>query len=494
MFFPEAPSQRYLLVMTFTSPKGCLMQPQTKASTKAQTFTLATFAGLAMSFTACLQNPSEVIDDTDYSQTAVTAQTAGTSLTKSFNGTKDWDQAIGNPADAGVMQAVFGASASLNQKASLAKVAAQATGKSGLLKSSATQAEEMKIDIDSAAGVVYLTHTTTSLGLTIENKAEAKWDDKAKDTVKDNENLIRFSQTKTYLLGKVENASFVDGDGDGIINVVSPGSKVKIAFEKKELGITETAQIVVGCGPDLDFDTEDDNTIHQATWNRKKGSTLMAEAAFTDGDNDGIIVDNADTSVVVLQLSEFNPLDRPLVQEVHAKAKVRLFGKKNGQDLGDEPMSFGYTETLKSGRVNTVSLKNRQGGEDFIKNDTMTVRLETVAKRDDDTLRTSAIEIVMNPGSDLKSDADDSAYSFHIFTQKKIGFEREAEFHFWAAAPVVHGQEPKAGRFEGEATYANGKTASLKGSFSPTGFQAEFTGPEGNTLAVSYSLSGEVIP
>lgn len=459
------------------------MKPQNFISTRAAVAALA-LAGL--NFTACLQNPTETVDDADYSQVQVTAQTAGASLSQSFHQAKDWEAATGNTAATGamqteIMQSVFGASAALNQKSSLAKAAAASV-------------EDWAFTIDSAAGVVHLTQTVSVLGVTTVNKAEAKWDDKAKDDIKDNENLIRFSQTKTYLLGKVESAVFTDADGDGIVNAVSAGSKVKIAFEKKEGATVESATIVAGCGPDLNFDTEDDNTLHLAEWNRKVGGVLQAEASFSDADQDGIIVNNADTSVVLLQFSEYLPAHRPLVQEMHAKAKVRLFGKKNGQDLGDEPVSFGYTETLKTGRVNTVSMKNRQGGEDLIKNDTMTVRLETVAKRDDDTLRTASIEIVMNPGADLKSDADDSAYAFHVKTQKKIGFEREAEFHFWSDAPVLKGQEPKAGHFEGEATYANGKKASLKGEFSPNGFSAEYTGPEGNTVTVQFSAAGAVIP
>jgi hypothetical protein len=425
---------------------------------------------------ACMQNPTEV-DPVDYSQIPITAETAGQSLAASFASTQDWDKTSGPSADLQVMESVFGSTSTLKAQ-------------TGLPKMSVKSAEDLVIEIDSAAGLAHLTHTTQILGVTSVEKADVLWDAQAKDDIKDNEHIVRFSVQKTHLLGKVESAVFVDADGDGMINAVKPQSKVQITFEKTEAGQTETAVLVVGCGPDLNFDNDADNQIFQATWNRMRNKVLQAEASFQDGDDDGVVVDNADTSIVVVEMGDLEPLDRPLVKERHAHAKVKLFGK----DKGDQPMAFGYTETMKNGRVNTVSMKNRFGKEDLIPNDTMTVRLETVAKREDDTLKTLSLEFVMNPGPDLKSEADDSAYAFHIHSTKHIGLEREAEFHFYADSPVLHGAEPTAGHFDGKATYANGKSATLKGEFSPKGFHAEYIGPEGGTWTVDYTLAGIVIP
>ncbi len=432
---------------------------------------------------ACLQSPaSDATDATDYSRSKVTEKVAGQTLAESFSTTQDWDKTVSNPADRDAWQKVFGASTALKKKASLAKLAR-------------TSNEDWQVTIDSAAGLVHLSHKTEIAGITVQEEADAKWDDAAKDTIKDNEHLLRFSQTKTYPLGKVEKASFEDGDGDGLINPATKGSKVKITFLNTEGKTVETAVIIAGCGPDLNFDTEADNAIYQADWNRKIDGVLRAEASFLDADQDGIIVDNADTSLVEMRFSDYEPLDRPLVKERHTHAKVRVFGKdENGNDQGDEPVSFGYTETLKSGRVTTVSLRNPNGGEDLVAGDTMTVSVETVAKRDDDTLKTLSLEIVMNPGQDLKSEDDDSVYAFHVKSSKHLGFEREAEFHFYADTPVLHGQEPTAGHFSGKATYANGQTATLEGSFSPRGFSAEYTGPQGSTLDVDFDLAGALQP
>lgn len=436
--------------------------------------TLAVGAFSLCGLNACLNSP---VEEEDFSKSQVTREVAGQSLAASFSTAGDWNQTAANPVDASVMQSVFASTQGLSEKAALAKIAR-------------ISGDELLITVDTAAGLAHITHNYDLLGVKIEEKADAKWDDKAKDSIKDNENIVSFSQVKTYLLGKVETAVFADADGDGLVNAVNKDSKVKITFVKKELGFTETAVIVVGCGPDADFKEEGDNLIYQADWNRKQGATLKAQAAYLDGDSDGVVVNNADTSIVLVTFSENEPLLRPRVASVQAHAKVRLFGK----DKGDQPMSFGYTETLKNGRVSSVSLKNRQGGEDLIAGDTMTVHLQTTVASATDTLKSLSIDIVMNPGSDLKSEADDKLYALHIRSEKKMGFERKAEFHFWADPAVGHGEQPKAGRFEGEATYANGQSASLKGDFSPVGFHAEYTGPQGESASVLFNLAGHVQP
>jgi hypothetical protein len=425
---------------------------------------------------ACMENPTQV-DATDYRSMSVTSKTAGATLAGSFSSANNWSQTVTNPTDATVMESVLGSTQALGKKTALAKMARVA-------------GDEMVITVDTVAGVAHITHNYSLLGVAIEDKADVKWDDKAQDQIDDNENVIGFSQSKHYLLGKVETAVFSDADGDQLVNALSETSKVKIVFTKVELGLTEVAVVVAGCGPDTNFKTETDNLIYQADWQRKKGSVVLAEASYLDGDKDGIVVNNADTSLVEVAFKEWNPMNRPLVSHLEAHATVRLFGKDNG----DEPVQFGYTETLKTGRVNSVSMKNRFGEPAMIANDTLTVHFESKITNADDTLKYLAIDFVMNPGKDLKSDLDDSLYALHILSQKKIGFEREAEFHFWSDAAVAHGQEPKAGHFEGEATYANGKTASLKGSFSPAGFQAEYVGPEGDSASVGYSLLGTVKP
>ena len=42
-------------------------------------------------------------------------------------------------------------------------------------------------------------------------------------------------------------------------------------------------------------------------------------------------------------------------------------------------------------------------------------------------------------------------------------------------------------------TYSNDKTASMVADFSPTGFSGTWTGPDGNTLTVTWDGNGDVV-
>jgi hypothetical protein len=430
--------------------------------------------GAALSLGAC--NSIEPGVD-DYQNSVVDARTAGQSLAGSFAQGTDWDAAVQAPATP---------SFTLNTQTQVLKksTALPAFG-------SAAGSADLKVDLgDTAKGFVTVTNVVPGLAVVSHDTAVIKFDDKWKDGIADNENAISFKRTSVHLGGKVETLAITDADDDGQVTPVAGiNNKARFVFTTSHLGVTETADLIVGSGPDNDFDAEGDNTVYKAQWTKTKGGVVIAQGEFKDGDNDGKVGDNASDQVVLASWFEMNPAGKPLVRKSTAQAKMKVFKDK----AGDEPMSFSFTEEWKSGRVNQVTLKNRHGGEDIIKGDTMRVRIETTKAADDDTVHHAEITVVMNPGQDLKSDADDLCYSFHIKTQKRWGFERSAEFNFVAGEPVPHGQDAKSGSFDGKATYANGKSATLKGSFSPEGFSAEFTGPEGNTVKVEYAKSGDVI-
>lgn len=411
----------------------------------------------------------------DYQNAKVDAKIAGKSLADGFTQLSQWDAAFSVPA----------APAALNQSTQI-----NVLKKSAALPKRAAGAP-LEVDYsDTADGIVTVTNVTPGLLMTSYDTAVIKYDDKWKDGLPDNENVVRFKRVNVHTFGKVETATFEDADDNGIVNAVAGvNNKVKLGFTTSQGGVVETAVLVAGSGPDNDFDAEGDNTLYQAVWKKTKGGALVAEGEYKDGDNDGKVGDNAIDQVVLATWFEMNPAGKPFVKKATATAKVRLFAHQ----AGDEPVSFSYTEELITGRVNAVSLRNRDGGSDIIKNDTLWVKIETTKSAATDTLQHAEITVVMNPGNDLKNDTDDVCYAFHIKTQKRFGFERSAEFNFVAGEPVPHGEDAKSGSFDGKATYANGQSATLKGSFSPDGFSAEFTGPEGNTVKVEFARSGAVI-
>lgn len=445
-----------------------------KTSTSLQIARLA-LLGSALFLGACVTSNEKAQEEVTG---VVDAKTAGQSLAGSFSQAGDWNSTTATPASQSITSFSTQLSGTLKKKAALPKMAALGV--------------DIKVNLDDTAnGTATYMAVNTGLFDTTYDTAVVKWDDKARDTVKDNENILSLHHVVHHFGGKIEMAVFetADGDADGIVTPV-PGTvnKVKITFTGIDKGVTEQAVLVAGPGPDANWDTELDNLVYSAHWTRMAGGELIAEATFEDADNDGLVGDNGKDCIVQAHFWEMNPKDKPLVRKADAVIKMKVFAQK----AGDEPISFSYTEEMKSGRVNKVSLMNRQGGSDIIKNDTMQVKLETTVASDDDTLKHAEIVFVMNPGNDLKSDSDDLLYAIHIKTSKQRGFERDAEFNFVSDAAIPHGQQPVSGRFDGHVSYADGKSASLEGTFSPTGFSAKFTGPEGNTVSVEYAKNGDV--
>jgi len=436
-------------------------------------------SGAALFLGACVTSNEEALAiDPAFKNATVDARVAGQSLTGSFNQGKDWNTTVTAPSTLQDLNSVSTNTKSLLKTAALGKLAATPLD-AGL------QFDTSTISL----GYVTVYNKKNWLLGTTEDSAKVKWDAAAKDSIKDNEHIISWKRVIRNIGGKIEVTEITDADGDSLVNPVDQNSKIKINYTVTDNGLVSTSVVVAGPGKDNNFDHDSDNTATEATWTKTKNGVVIAQGAYLDADGDGLIVDNSKTSLVTAIYSEMNPINRPLVKKVSFFAKVRILPNKTG----DEPVSFSYEEEMKSGRINSVTFKNRAGGDEIVKNDTMTVHLETTVASADDTLKHATVDFVMNPGKDLKNDSDDVCYSIHITSEKKFGLERSAQFNFISDEPIPHGQEPKSGKFDGSATYANGKSASLKGSFSPTSFKAEYSGPEGGKTNVEYSKDGNLL-
>jgi hypothetical protein len=440
----------------------------------------AALTGAAMFLGACVTSNEDKGPpvDPEFADVKLDARIAGQTLFESFEQGKGWNTTLTAPIG---LQPLGGVSTGINA-----------------LKKQASMAGDIEISPnlfanldDTAKGYATIYGETKGLFVDIKDTAVIKWDDHARDTIKDNETALSFKRISvTKISGKIETVEFTDGDGDKQVTPV-PGkdNKVKLVFTVEENDAVEKTTLLVGAGKDADFDKEEDNIILQAGWVRTKGGVVTGTGEFLDADDDDVILDNSKTCIVLARYSEIEPKDRPLIARADFEAKVRILANK----AGDEPVTFSYKETTKFGRTNKVSVKNRAGGAEIVKGDTMTVHLETMVTAAEDTLKSSEIEFVMNMGQDLKSDTDDVCYAIHIQTSKRFGLEREAEFHFVSSKPIPHGAEPVAGTFDGKATYANGKSATMSGSFSPEGFSVKYTGPEGNTVTVEFTKQGDLV-
>jgi hypothetical protein len=438
----------------------------------------ASLLGAAFLLGACVtSNENAVAVDPQYKDAKVDAQVAGRTLIGSFSQGAQWSSVATAPTGLETLAGVSTGVGGLQKAAALAKGAADIDLGGGLTAN---------LD-DTAKGFATVYHKYNILLNRIEDTATIRWDDQARDTIKNNENIISFKRVNRGIGDfHIETAEFADADGNGLVTAV-PGreNKVKIAFTVQDNGTVEKTELIAGAGPDGNFDAEDDNVVYEAKWTRSKNGAVIGTGSFQDADGDGVVVDNSKDCAVLAQYSDLEPKYRPDLKRVDFKAKLKVLAHK----AGDEPMAFSYVETTQNGRTNSATLRNRAGGEEIVKGDTMYVTLETTKTAADDTLQHAVLVLAMNPGQDLKSDADDSCYSIHVESDKRFGLERHAEFDFKSAAPIPHGQLPTAGTFSGEADYANGQSVSLKGSFSPTGFSAEYKGP-GGSAKLEWNLNG----
>lgn len=415
--------------------------------------------------------------DPQYKDAKVDAQVVGRTLIGSFTQSQQWNSTVTAPTGLENLDGISTSVGSLQKTAALAKGAADIDIGGGAMAN---------FD-DTGKGLLVIYHKYNIVLNSIEDTAVLRWDDRARDTTQKDKNIISFKRVNRSLANlRVETSEFADADGDGLVNAV-PGkdNKVKITFTVDQGGTVEKTELVAGAGPDANFDTEDDNVVYQAKWTRSKAGVVIGTGSFQDADGDGVVIDNSKDCIVLAQYSDVEPKDRPLIERVDFKAKLKVLAHK----AGNEPRSFSYVEITKNGRTNSATLRNRAGGDEIVKGDTMFVTLETTKTADTDTLKHALIEFAMNPGQDLSTDADDSCYSIHVESDNRFGLERHAEFDFTSAAPIPHGQLATAGTFSGEADYANGATVTLKGSFSPTGFSAEYKGPDGSAK-VEWNLSG----
>jgi len=407
-----------------------------------------------------------------YKNTEVNQTTAQASLSAQMDYMQNWDDATQNPVSEADIPGTGGSAdwPTMQKASAMSKTAAD---------------DPMVVDSSTKSqGYITLSVRRPMLLQTTYDTAVVKWDAKAQDSVKGNENVIRWSHTVVYAIGgSVDRAAYTDDDGDGIVNVVAGReNRIRIEFTKSSTRTdgrhqVETAVVIASPGTDNNFDTEADNRLYQADWNRKADGALLAMVTFTDDDGDGVVLDNAKASVVKMTAWESAPPLRPRVQSVGAVVRVR----KLGFGLGEEPVGFTYNDTLKNGRTDKVYVKNSTGGEDIRANDTLRVFFETQQRNGDDSLRSAKVEIALNLGSNLKSDADDVFYSLNAESHNRLGFERDVKLAVVSSMPVPRGQQPKNGTFSFDVTYANLKTISVVGTFTPASLDGVYTGPDGAT-------------
>jgi hypothetical protein len=357
----------------------------------------------------------------------------------------------------------------------------------GLAKSASTQGGA---DSGCVAGPITITDTVKTPLKTTVNTLAICFDAKALDSIQGNETVLRGKTVATYGSGRVETAEITDADGDGILNPKNPAAKANIAFSALEKDILEKTLLVVGPGPDANFDTEPDNVVYSASWSKTSGTDTLGYATYADADSDGAAIDNGKASVVDLEFYEKGASkDHP--DAAWSKANLRMVVKYKVD--AKEVRRVRFESETKAGRREIGEILNQSGGRDIDMRERVDARFYTIGAAQSDSLDTMDVHLAMTLGADFDDKADDSVYAIDVRTRKNAGDERLARFSFVSDKAIPSGKDPQEGALELSVEYADGSTLTVEGDITPTRMDVTLKDRHDKRLHVVWDRQGRGI-
>ncbi|GEM_PF-3583157 len=367
-------------------------------------------------------------------------------------------------------------------KVGLLKASVGSTPLSGLAKASADTACSGTLKFDTTTITAPTKATVNSLTLCE--------DANLPDSTKGNKTVLHGSSVTTFLSGRVESAEITDADGDGKLNpVAGKASKARMILTATEAGITERTVLLVGPGPDNDFDTEKDNLVYEAAWTKtgNGGKDTLGTAVYTDADGDGVAVDNGKPSTVDLDLYQKGPTtDHP--DAVWSRIRMRMV-TVYGVDA-KEAKRVHFEMAGADGRIQSADLLNKDGGRDFVMSDTLQAHFLAVGASAQDTVDTMETTLIMKVGKDLDDKSDDSVYAMDVRVVKKLGEEKSARFAFKSDRPIPSGQKPASGTVSMKIDYGDGSSLEVDGKLSGQGLDVLVKNRDGKRQNVVWDPLG----
>ncbi len=421
-------------------------------------------------------------DNTTAETTGITPQSTGQLAVASFS---EQDSLAGT-----LSTAVSGLD-NLSLDSAFSMSAASNLGKQGLGKIRSDAGSPIMDLSDTAAGTARLIFSAKNVLVESHDTVILKWDDIARNVLITEKNIVSVSGDKIYAGGKTERYGVVDLDDDGVVAGQSQyNGKARFTYRAGHADIVEKMVMDVSAGADRDFDTEADNQVIALAWEKSRSGDPIGRATFTDADNDGILIDKSATaqSIVDVTLFQKDPPLKPLVDSLALTIRVLTDGKDKTKD---RIIRLGGTEYRLCGRVVTVTVTDAHGNPDVMPGDTAIATFAAIPVLQNgwkDTVR-----FVFDVPSGLQSSSDNLLYSLHISKEHQSGLIQSRIFDFTTTRPVAEGQKPTSGHVEMTVTYGSGKTSSLSADFSESGFSGTWTGPDGNTLTVTWDANGDVV-
>lgn len=427
-------------------------------------------------FNGCIFSPQEKTADT----IEITPATSGQLVVSSF-GEQD--------SLTGTLLTAANSISDMSLQSQFSISSASSLGKRGLSKSKDNSTATTADLSDTASGIALLYCYTKELLCDSYDTIVVKWDEFAKDSIQNNENIISVSGAKIYAL-KTERYSVTDLDGDGIVSGQAKyNGKARFTYSSLQAGTLEKLVMDVSAGPDQNFSTDADNQILAMSWVQIAGSDTTSYATFADADNDGMLIDKSKATPLLVDVVLFqkNPPLKPFVQSTTLSMRIQT----NGIDSNDKIIRLSGEEHRMSGRIVTLTVTDSSGNPDIAANHIAIATFASDPATDLGAIDT--VKFVFNVAAGLQDQKDQLLYGLHLKKDKQIGIVRDRTFDFTTADPVKSGEKPTSGHIVMSVTYSNDKTASLVADFSPTGFSGTWTGPDGNTVNVTWDNNGEVV-
>ncbi len=347
-----------------------------------------------------------------------------------------------------------------------AKVAANnlAPTKMGMLKMTAQSGSTIA---STCASTLKFDTTSSSLDKITVNSILFCMDAKLTDSIKGNETVLSARIINNYANGSLDTTLIQDADGDGFINpVANQKSKTKLTVIKIVGGITERTELIVGPGPDNNFDTEADNIIYGSIWTKTKnaGKDTLATAAYTDADGDSIVIDNSKPSLVDLDLYQVGPTSDH-ADAIWSRAQMRIIARYGVKDPELKRVHFELEKVLpnKDRRFESADLLNLKKGKDINTSDTLLVKFLSIGKSATDTLDSMAVTLKMRIGPDLNDKRFDKTFALDIYRLNKLGEEKSAIFSFISDSAIASGKDPEYGKISMKINYIDSSTLTVDG-------------------------------